>query len=145
VGGVRAGRRPDPGKLLRGRDLDAGRRLDPLNRERLTDAQREFIDVSDAAWEAEQRRLREALAEAREQRSVAEREMVAANLRERALRVRLLLSVEPVAGLALAADTVITNLDELPDELVDVAQVSLHAALLQARELAVVSGHAAPV
>ncbi|MGW5237378.1 nSTAND1 domain-containing NTPase [Monashia sp. NPDC004114] len=135
----------DSGALLRGRTLEAAKRLDPIQLDRLSDAQREFITASDDAWVAEQQRLQRALSEAEQQRARAEEELVRAGLREQALRVRLLLDVEPVAALAVAADTVLTNLAELPDDLIDLPQVSLHAALLTARELTVVGAHHAPV
>ena len=134
----------DPGALLRGRALDAAKRLDPVHRERLTPAQQEFVRLSDEAWVEEQERLRRALAEAERQRARAEHELVRSGLREQALRTQLLLDVEPVAALALAADTMLRNLAELPEDLIDLVQVSLHSALLRARELTAVVAHRAP-
>jgi WD40 repeat protein len=135
----------DEGWLLHGHDLQVARDFQTSHAMVIGGEQAEYIGESLAVWEREQRRLRDALAEAEQQRAIAEAELAAANLREQAARVLTLLPLEPVAGLALAADAMIKNVSELPGNLVSAVQVSLHLALTQARERHVMAGHTAPV
>ena len=135
----------DEGWLLHGHDLQAASDFQQSQAMAISDRQDEYITESLAASEREQRRLRDALTEAERQRAIAEAQLVAARLREQATRVLMLLPLEPVGGLALAADAMIKNVAELPGDLIDTVQVSLHAALYEARERWVATGHTAPV
>ncbi|MEV0177213.1 trypsin-like peptidase domain-containing protein [Streptomyces sp. NPDC050803] len=135
----------DTGRLLRGRDLDTARRMLAERAVDLTPAQREYITLSQQAWDREQNRLREALTEADRQRELAERRLAAAVIREQAARALTLLPLQPVAGLVTAADAVLRNLAELPADMLETAQISLHAALYQSRERGVAAEHTAPV
>ncbi len=135
----------DEGKLLRGRDLNVARDMLADRASSLTNAQLEFIERSQEVSDREQNRLRSALEEAERQRTLAESRLVASEIREQALRVLTLLPLEPVMGLILAMDAVMRNITELPDEMVDSAQISLHTALRQAAELNIGTEHSAPV
>jgi WD40 repeat protein len=135
----------DEGWLLHGHDLQIARDFRQSHAMAISDRQDAYVAESLAVWEREQRRLRDALTEAERQRAIAEAQLRAARLGEQAARVLTLLPLEPVAGLALAADAMIKNISELPGNLVSTVQVSLHAAVRQARERDAALGHTAPV
>ncbi|ETK36718.1 nSTAND1 domain-containing NTPase [Microbispora sp. ATCC PTA-5024] len=135
----------DDGRLLRGRDLTAARERLQSHALSLTEAQRDYIERSAQAWEAEQDRLRLALEEAQRQRSLAETRLAVSRVRDQALRVLTLVPLVPVTGLLVAVDGMIRNLRTLPGTMVEAAQTSLHTALLASRERNRVAEHTAPV
>ncbi|MBF6221745.1 trypsin-like peptidase domain-containing protein [Nocardia abscessus] len=135
----------DEGLLLHGHDLQVARDFRGSHARLIGERQAEYIAESLTVWEREQRRLRHALSEAERQREMAESRLAAAILREQAARAQTLLPLEPVAGLALAADAMIKNVADLPGNLIGAVAVSLHLAVRQARELHILTGHTAPV
>jgi WD40 repeat protein len=135
----------DDGRLLRGRDLTAARERLQSHALSLTEAQRDYIERSVQAWQAEEDRLRLALEEAQRQRAVAEAQLAVSRIRDQALRVLTLVPLVPVTGLLVAVDAVIRNLRILPGTIVDAAQTSLHTALQASRERNRVAEHTAPV
>ncbi|GIH26287.1 hypothetical protein Aph01nite_45970 [Acrocarpospora phusangensis] len=125
--------RADPGgdRLLRGALLTAALRNLDRSRDELSAEERDFIEASRAAWEAEEserRRLRETAVQ--HERSQLERA-----LRERAARAAGLIGVEPVRALAVAAATVSAGLADLPGEPpLGAVAAALRTTVLRARE-----------
>ncbi|MEV4380200.1 trypsin-like peptidase domain-containing protein [Streptosporangium sp. NPDC049644] len=126
--------RADPGageRLLRGTVLSTAVGHLERSRDELSVGEREFVESSRAAWEAEERErrlLRETAV--RHERSQLERA-----LRERATRVAGLIPLEPARALALAVQTLSANLRDLPGEPpLGVVVAALRSATLRSRE-----------
>ena len=72
---------------------------------------------------------------------ISEQRRARAEIREKAVRAENLLQVEPLDALILAIQAIGQNLEELPEEILAPAQMSLHRAMKTARVAIPLQGH----